>query len=177
MNTIVNLLLYRIPWYGIIFLMCAANYLYRLWIKRFFIESKKYIFLWCSFLIGSLYVILHFTLLYRSVSNVARLNLIPFSNLLNSNFDKSVVKTMTLNILLFYPLGLSMLAILQQVNFKRKVLLIIFWSFLLSSVIELVQFFAGIGDAEIDDIICNVFGAMFGVIADINCKKKGESLR
>ena len=71
----------------------------------------------------------------------------------------SVFIHLILNILLFVPLGSALPFICKQPKFVKTILI----GFLLSLLIELVQFFLG-RSCEMDDLICNTIGSAVGYL-------------
>lgn len=61
------------------------------------------------------------------------------------------------NIWLFVPFGAGFYAIFR----KKRVWIV---SLFLSILIELIQYFTGLGIAELDDIFGNTFGGIIGVL-------------
>jgi glycopeptide antibiotics resistance protein len=79
------------------------------------------------------------------------LNLIPFTRAHNSE--------MIANILAFIPFGVMLGVNLKQVAFRYKIAVI----FAFSLAVEIVQFAAAIGVADITDIIMNTLGGFMGL--------------
>ena len=101
-------------------------------------------------------VIIYFTLMFRD-NNAERTTepLSYYRKLLTSSTARSdIIK----NIWLFIPLG----AILYQLYPKKIVLLI---PIIISVIVEGIQYIAGIGFCELDDIISNSFGGGLGYLA------------
>lgn len=67
-----------------------------------------------------------------------------------------------LNILLFVPFGFLLPIVSERL---RNPILTVFAGFLFSSGIEAMQYITGRGLTEVDDVINNTAGAMFGYIA------------
>ncbi|MBQ7672978.1 MAG: VanZ family protein [Alphaproteobacteria bacterium] len=73
--------------------------------------------------------------------------------------EKSIFSNLILNIFLFIPFGISMPFICSKCSFLKTALT----GLMLSFFIEFIQFFLG-RECEIDDLICNTFGASIGFI-------------
>ena len=72
------------------------------------------------------------------------------------------------NIFLFVPFGALMIGLAKKM---RGALAAFSLSFAASLGFEMIQFLYGIGEFDVDDIILNVFGAMFGyVLACFACR-------
>ena len=75
---------------------------------------------------------------------------------------------MFMNVVLFFPFGLTIPHVLRKtgINQRRWGYSILFGA-VLSIFIESMQYCFALGYAEMDDVICNTLGCMFGVTADI----------
>lgn len=80
------------------------------------------------------------------------------------------------NILLFMPVGMLIPFVVSDEKRNRKGLLPITLALagLLSSTIEILQFFLELGFAELDDIFDNTLGAFIGTILIVAFMKKEE---
>lgn len=96
--------------------------------------------------------------------------LIPLYSFFEAKTQPEMYRTMFMNIILFFPLGLSIPFSIPDK--KRTVLIVLCISLLLSSFIEITQYYCKIGRTEIDDIICNVFGGLLGTSAYVISKYK-----
>jgi len=83
------------------------------------------------------------------------LNLIPFAGIPNDNLSETI-----LNFITFIPLGLLLSVCLQQAELWRKLTLI----FVLSLVVEAIQFIFIIGIADITDLATNTAGGFLGLL-------------
>ena len=85
------------------------------------------------------------------------MNLVPFIDVLNSRGD--FVRQVVLNIIMTIPFGF----LLPLTNNNIKILKVVFYTFLLSLSIELLQpLINGIRSADITDLITNVTGGIIG---------------
>ena len=83
-----------------------------------------------------------------------------------------LLRTNFMNTVLFFPGGMLLSALLlEQRDKRKKVIRCSIFFFSLSAGIETLQYFAGLGMAETDDIIHNTLGAMVGCICTLNNKK------
>ena len=73
------------------------------------------------------------------------------------------------NILCFLPFG----AYCYRLNGSNSVLKSVFYGFLLSAMIETLQFILGTGVSELDDLILNTFGVWIGAKIQ-NYRKNNE---
>lgn len=115
----------------------------------------------------SLILIFRMTLWNRTVGQ-RRLELIPFYTLTTISYNNEAIRTMFLNVVLFFPYGLTIPHVLRKTgsNQRRWGYCILFGA-VLSIFIESMQFCFALGYAEMDDVICNTLGCMLGVTADI----------
>lgn len=86
-------------------------------------------------------------------------NLIPFSEPLILN-GKADISEIILNIIIFIPLGIYAGILFDGWNFGKKTL----FFFLISSIVEGLQFTLAIGAFDSTDIITNTFGGIIGLI-------------
>lgn len=85
------------------------------------------------------------------------MNLVPFIDVMNSRGD--FVRQVVLNIIMTIPFGF----LLPLTNNNIKILKVVFYTFLLSLSIELLQpLINGIRSADITDLITNVTGGIIG---------------
>ena len=88
------------------------------------------------------------------------MNLVPFSDILNSRGD--FVRQVGLNIIMTIPFGFLVPFIKKE---NVKLLKIVFYTFLLSLGIELLQpLINGVRSADITDLITNVIGGIIGYV-------------
>ena len=123
------------------------------------INSTMYIYL--SFVI-------YFTLMpiITSIPNIIfnhhynTMNLVPFIDVTMGRGD--YIRQIILNIIMTIPFGF-LLPIIKKTN--EKLTKIIFWSFILSLNIEIIQLFINTGrTSDITDIITNIIGGIIGFI-------------
>src|SRR5258706_14028502 len=108
----------------------------------------------------ALFWILLFKLGVRfSYMGTRRVNLIPFSAPLILN-GKSDVGEIILNVVIFVPLGIYAGVLFERWIFRKKVFLF----FLISLMIEGLQFIFRVGAFDITDIITNTSGGIIGLM-------------
>lgn len=96
-----------------------------------------------------LYLVLRYTVLYRTPSDDHQFMVFaPF----NSEFYRELL----MNVLLFYPLGLTLTVLIGP----RSILV----AFILSFGIESWQYIAGTGVAQVSDVLMNTIGCAIGAI-------------
>lgn len=104
--------------------------------------------------------ILYITVLSRGESG-AGADFVPFSSFERAKIQPEMYRSMLMNVFLFVPLGLSLPFVFGGGAGKR-ILMTILFGLLLSVTIEMIQFFASLGLAETDDVICNTLGTAIG---------------
>lgn len=107
--------------------------------------------------------ILYITVLTRSESG-AGADFIPFSSFERAKIQPEMYRSMLMNVFLFVPLGLSLPYVFSG-SIAKRILLAILIGFLLSVTVEAIQYFAHLGMAETDDVICNTVGTSIGSCA------------
>lgn len=107
--------------------------------------------------------ILYITVLTRSESG-AGADFIPFSSFERAKIQPEMYRSMLMNDFLFVPLGLSLPYVFSG-SIAKRILLAILIGFLLSVTVEAIQYFAHLGMAETDDVICNTVGTAIGSCA------------
>lgn len=108
------------------------------------------------------FAILAATIISRE--NTTEVILTPFHFIEEAKQQPEIYRSMLMNVFLFFPLGLTLPFALPE-RWKGKVLLAVGFAFLLSAGIEFAQYYFHLGRAEVDDIICNTFGAFLGTLA------------
>lgn len=116
---------------------------------------------WGMFM-GTLSIVLYITFLSRSVSEEHEFCIIPFYSFYLAKENVEWYRTMTMNVFLFVPLGLSMPTVfLNRTNVKISRVV---WMILALTIgIEILQFVFCLGRAEIDDVLCNLAGGLIGI--------------
>lgn len=100
--------------------------------------------------------ILYITVFSRGESGKGA-DFIPFSSFERAKIQPEMYRSMLMNVFLFVPIGLSLPFVFGGSTGKR-ILLTILVGLLLSVTVEAIQYFAHLGMAETDDVICNTLG-------------------
>ena len=95
----------------------------------------------------------------------------PFAALIAAKKQPELYRAMFMNILLFFPFGLSFSSALPGKRVAARMIVTALAGFLLSAAIEYAQFRYGLGVAEADDVICNTLGALVGSLSLIGAKR------
>ncbi len=88
-----------------------------------------------------------------------RINLIPFGDSLLANGRMDFME-LTLNVLIFVPMGVYIGVLFDKLMFGKKLLCV----FLLSVLIEGLQYFLRIGAFDATDLVTNTFGGLIGIV-------------
>ena len=107
--------------------------------------------------------ILYITVFSRGESGKGA-DFIPFSSFARAKIQPEMYRSMLMNVFLFVPLGLSLPYVFSG-SIAKRILLAILIGFLLSVTVEAIQYFAHLGMAETDDVICNTVGTAIGSCA------------
>lgn len=134
-------------------------------VYKFLYQSKKQ----NNFIVGIAFVLCVFIALYPSVfiragSETRELALEPFRSLklyFQTGYEEWI-RVIVMNIAVFYPLG-CVYACFNR-NKKTKPWMFFVFAFLLSVVIEAVQYAFSLGVSETDDVINNTMGALLGYL-------------
>lgn len=86
-------------------------------------------------------------------------NLIPFKapTIINGRIDKG---EMILNVIVFFPVGVYVVMLFERWTFLKKLFLV----FLISFIIEVLQYSMAIGALDITDLITNASGGLIGIL-------------
>ena len=122
--------------------------------------SKLTLVLFIIYLIALFWIIvLKLSVHFSYMGNLRRINLIPFSEtfFLKGKLDLGEI---IMNVVIFLPLGIYAGILFARWNFGKKVFLI----FLISLMIEGLQFIFRVGAFDITDIITNALGGIIGLM-------------
>ncbi|OLY94867.1 Glycopeptide antibiotics resistance protein [Cnuella takakiae] len=97
-----------------------------------------------------------------SYMNNRRVNLVPFRNILQDH-GRIANSEILMNVLIFVPLGLYAGILFSRWSFKKKVL----FFFLVSFIVESLQYILAIGSFDATDIITNTTGGILGLLTYI----------
>lgn len=75
------------------------------------------------------------------------------------------------NIMMFIPLGFTIAIVVADYQLKKRVVLSVFCSSLMSVCIEVTQYRFNVGSCDVEDLINNTFGALIGVLCMEAIKK------
>lgn len=112
-------------------------------------------------LLGLLLILLY-TVIGRGASGIHILESVPWITFEKAKTEPEYYRTMYMNMLLFLPLGLSLPFALPK-RWKYKALIAAAGGCLLSAIVEVVQYYFGIGNCETDDVLMNTLGILIGV--------------
>ena len=154
--------MYEIP---IGFLCIAIVFCCVLWIISAYFYMKK---TWWRILNATVFIVtfvmvIMITLLYRE-SEKKGVFLIPFFGFSAAKQHHDIYNQMVLNVVLFFPFGLSLPFCICTV-FKHPVVFSIVFALILSVIIEVLQYVFACGYSELDDVMLNTIGAACGASA------------
>lgn len=109
-------------------------------------------------------VIVYFTIIRRTPSEGIKMYLLPSENLQRVLSNRGIAESFYLNILLFFPLGLTLPFALPE-KLKHKTLITLAVCFSFSVGIEVAQAVFALGNFELADIFANIAGATIGCLA------------
>lgn len=116
--------------------------------------------LFIIYLIALFWIILFkFNMQFSYMGNVRSVNLIPFNQPLVLNGKISFAE-MILNIVIFVPLGIYAGALFERWTVRKQ----LFFVFMVSLIIEALQFILILGAFDITDIITNTLGGIIGLM-------------
>lgn len=116
--------------------------------------------LFVIYLIALVWIILFkFNMQFSYMGNIRSVNLIPFNQPLVLNGKISFAE-MILNIVIFVPLGIYAGALFERWTVRKQ----LFFVFLISLIIEVLQFILILGAFDITDIINNTLGGIIGLM-------------
>lgn len=117
-----------------------------------------------SMFILSLLLILKMTLFGRKIGD-RELELLPFYTV---SYNDEAIRTLLMNVVLFLPFGLTVPYVLYKIKKQwHRWVICIALGLGISLGIEIIQYYFKLGIAETDDVLCNTFGCILGVSADI----------
>ena len=140
-------------------------------IKRLNILS---IILFCIYILLLIWIVLFKCNIYLSITNgyfefktltlKERFDyyLIPFIDYINNDSTQTFIKLKDgiLNVFVFIPLGLYLSFFIK----KNKFIKVIFYTFLISLLFEIIQLFSLLGSFQTEDLILNIFSGLLGYI-------------
>ena len=100
---------------------------------------------------------------YARGGGTAEAVLTPFQSFREAREQPELYRTMLMNVLLFFPIGLSLPFVLGK--WKLSIPVTVVLACLFSAGIEYLQYRYSLGRCEVDDIIMNTLGALLGCSA------------
>lgn len=161
-------LLYKLPLWLVIYAMFVVTLLYTFINHKIKCYSYKYkkclkIFNMLLFVI-SVIAAFYLTVLSRE-GGIHKLVLTPFESIKVCRYQPEMLRSLLMNIALFFPFGLSLSSILQdKFSVVKNISCTAVAGFFLSVMIEAIQYFCSLGEAWTDDVICNTLGAFLGTM-------------
>lgn len=142
-------MIYSLAYNKIFFIIVSGIILWTILWSCFRHHRKFWIIFNVIICLPVLYLVLRYTVLYRTPSDDHQFMFFaPF----NSEFYRELL----MNVLLFYPLGLTLTVLIGP----RSILV----AFILSFGIESWQYIAGTGVAQVSDVLMNTLGCAIGAV-------------
>jgi glycopeptide antibiotics resistance protein len=104
-------------------------------------------------------ILFKFNIQFSYMGNIRSVNLIPFNEPLVLNGKISLAE-MVLNIIIFMPLGIYAGILFEKWTIKKQLVFV----FLISLIIEVLQFILILGAFDVTDIINNTLGGTIGLV-------------
>lgn len=152
-------------YHSVLLLSLTAVIFIALWgLLEYYLYKKEKLYRTVNIILfaASIYVVLRCTVLFRQTGEFG-VSLIPFETLVRAFGEAAFFRTLLLNLLLFMPLTLFGCSAFNCTDKKRALILIVSGA-VFSVVIEIMQYLLCVGQAEIDDVICNTLGLIIGYL-------------
>lgn len=124
--------------------------------------SRRWRIINAVILVGILAAIFYMTV-YTRQEGAAEAVFVPFQSFRDARTQPELYRTMLMNVLLFFPIGLTLPFVLRMRTLSVPVTVIA--ALLLSTGIEYLQYRYHLGRCEVDDVIMNTLGALAGCAA------------
>lgn len=111
----------------------------------------------------SIFVIIYITILSRK-SCIQEIEMIPFHSFIKAKIQPELYRSMFMNIVLFFPIGIFMPFSFKIRSYKNIFYTLIF-ALAFSISIETLQYIFSLGYCEIDDVIMNSIGVALGTLS------------
>jgi glycopeptide antibiotics resistance protein len=160
---------YCLPIRDILALFAVATWGF-LWLDRRFRKALLWKVLLSLVFAAFTGVILYLTVSQREGGAVNTLMLVPFHSYREvlAGGSRELYRSNFMNVVLFYPSGLLLAALLpRKIPAWIRVLLTAALFALLSARVEYLQYSLSMGRAEIDDVIHNTLGALLGSLGSL----------
>ncbi len=124
--------------------------------------------IWHNFLLYIVfifYIVILVAILFRAKHAVRVVKLVPFGTIIDFLSRDAVsyifiISNLLGNVVLFIPLGIY----LELFNPDKEMKVNVFWGFLVSLIVEIIQYIGKLGVGDIDDVILNSLGGYIGVV-------------
>ena len=160
--------LYELPVYDYVLLICCALVFWTI-LSILLCNRKSWKWINLIFFLATVLLIIAVTIFFRNTEE-KEFSLIPFSSFEIAKIHSDVYQEVMLNVVLFFPVGLTMPFVINRIT-NHPVIITIITSCILSVIIEIFQYLFNRGYAEIDDVIFNTLGAGIGCIAFVMSRR------
>ena len=157
--------IYSRPLWLVVFLMLLLAVLWSRWDELTAADKRqrwKWKVLNLALLLLSLLFIAWVTLLRREPMAEPVVELRPFATFERIAGEREYIRTMVMNAALFLPLGLSAAALLPRRWPWLRMAAAQLLGLAVSCGVEQLQYLHLLGTVEVDDVLCNTFGALLG---------------
>lgn len=161
-------ILYELPIYEYVLLICCALVIWTI-LSILLCNRKSWKWINLIFFLATVLLIIAVTIFFRNTEE-KEFSLIPFSSFEIAKIHSDVYQEVMLNVVLFFPVGLTMPFVINRIT-NHPVIITIITSCILSVIIEIFQYLFNRGYAEIDDVIFNTLGAGIGCIAFVMSRR------
>lgn len=158
--------IYRLSFFEVILFVLLLHLSYS--VLRDFCKNKSeklWRILKICFWLLSIALVLYVTVFTREKNEIWQIVFTPFNFLREAVSQPELYRTFFMNVLLFLPIGITMPYVLTKNHHKINVIFTVVFAFVLSCLIEFLQYRYHLGRAETDDVIANVLGAGIGCLS------------
>lgn len=106
----------------------------------------------------SLAAVLYLTVV-RGEGGTTEVILQPFHSFIEAEVQPELYRSMLMNVFLFVPFGMTLPFVIRG---KLRVPVTVIAALCLSVAVEFIQYRFSLGRCEVDDVICNTLGGLFG---------------
>lgn len=116
------------------------------------------------FTLCAVLLIVYLGILRREIGSQHYYSINPFDLFIRAKDQEELYRSMYMNLIMFLPLGVFLPYTLSFRSITVTAIISIFIGMLISFVVEFLQYYFSLGQAEAADVMCNTFGMICGVI-------------
>ncbi len=154
--------IYVLPWNHIALLMPIMTVLgvIFVWLVKQWCKNELRVYAWVFFV---WFFLVLFDTTIRREANVREADLLLFGSYIRASKQPELYRANFMNVLLFFPGGMSLAFVIYKVQKMRKKLLSVLVILCVMSIfIEVIQFVFALGMTETDDVLHNTLGGILG---------------